>query len=286
MKQNKKVRNHTNGNLKAKVIVFSILLAAAVCGFYYTYSKLIEIYLERCVVVSIEKQIKIKTTAKVRESVILELFGITKGCNLAKINFEKKRAKILSRYPNFRAVTIRRIIPDKLEIDIEERTPTVRLEEIPDRHRTKQVSSGRVADSEGVVFKRSVGTEALPVIYEKPEQVTRVGGKLSGRSRAALQLLDVCKEAPYSDLGITTVHLSKKDYIIAVLGNFSIAKIAWQDMDEENASSKKYMLHQLHLLRNSVMSGIIDISEAGANHIIWNATQTDRIFADTKEPIR
>lgn len=286
MKNNKMTKRNAIGGFKIRAVLFLILLAAAAGGLYFAYSKLTQIYLDRCVVTDIRKQIKIKSTAKIRESTVLEMFGITDGCNLAEINFEKKRGKILSRYPNFRSVTVRRILPDRLEIDIEERIPAVRLEEARERGGRNSGSTGRVADSEGVVFRRSVGTEALPVIYENPSRITRVGGKLSGRSRAALQLLDACKEAPYSDLGITTVHLHKKDHIIAVLGNFSIAKIAWQDMNEETASSKKHMLHQLRLLRNSVMSGIIDISEAGANHIIWNATQTDRVFADTKEPIR
>lgn len=281
MKKNR-IGKSANGSAKWKIAAAAVVLAALSVGAWYLCSKMHAAFLAQCVVTDVGRQVKVTTGQMLKEGTVLELFKLRKGANLAEIDFAGLREKALKRYPAIRAIYVARHLPDKVEIKIEERIPVVRLNEIDARRMVRKSPTGRVADAEGIVFTKSSGTEALPVIYERAGDATKPGRTLPPRAMAALRLLALAREQPYCDLGIMRVDTDSRDYLLAILGDYSPAKIAWEGMETDTDASQKAMARQLRHLRDSVASRV---APAGTRPIVWNATEPDRVFADTKEPI-
>ena len=263
MKPNKMVRQDRRGVF---VILGSIVFAAVMTGLFLAYHELRDIYLEQCVIEDLQSQVSITSGKMVKADVIAYEFGLRKGANLALIDFSQKREDILRKIPNLRALTISRKLPDKVTIVAEERTPVARIN-ISGRKRT----SGKVVDSEGVVFICQRGTSMLPTIYEPSSPGTQPGQKLKARALAALRLLEACRQMEFQDLGVLDVDISRQDYILATLGDYSRAKIAWEGMDEFNSESKKNLDVQLNVLVKAIRAKIVPGK-------IWNATIPGSVF--------
>jgi len=272
MKQNK--IEHT-GSRNILVILSVVAVATVATGLYLGYDKLRKIYEEQCVIEDASLQVTITSGKMVKADVLAEEFGLRKGANLATIDFDAKREAILRKIPNLRSVSVSRQLPDKVKIVTEERIPLARMNVRGNRSET-----GRVVDSEGVVFVWQRGTQTLPVIREPQAPGTAVGHRLEGRALAALRLLESSTEPGRTELGILEVDVSKPDFLLATLGNYSRAKIAWEGMADPTPASRAALDQQLDLLVQAIRTRI------GENTVIWNATDTTskkgRIYADSK----
>ncbi len=249
----------------------SLLATALVAGAWFGYLKLHALWIEQCHITDIARQVSITTGEHVKAGTVLELLGIKKGGNLAKIDFQKKHREILETVPNIRDLIILRRLPDRIEIHVEERRPIARMN-VKGARRV----SGRVVDSEGVVFLRQAGTTLLPTIYED-RTFTAPGKKLAGRPLAALRLLEAC-QADFPALGVLNIDATHADHLLATLGNYSQAKIAWKDMDTPTVGTDAAMRKQLDHLQSAIRIG-------GADVKVWNVTLPHRATGDTKEPI-
>lgn len=275
MKKNKIERGGKNGILFVAgiTVVVAVTVATAV-----GYGKLRDLWLEQCVIEDFEAQVRISSGRMVKADVIAEEFGLRKGANLALIDFRKKRDEILAKIPNIRSISVSRRLPDKVTVTFEERTPAARV-----LTKSGKARSGRVVDPEGVVFIFQSGTDSLPVIKEPFEPGTPPGGRLKGKALAALTLIEACREPDFQELGVLEVDVSKPDFLVATLGNYSRLKIAWKSMEENNRNSRENLHTQLRYLVQAIRTRI-----APDSGIIWNATYVDepeRITADTKEKL-
>jgi hypothetical protein len=263
----------SNRRISTIAVAGSLAVAAVLIAVVISFEKLREIWLEQCVVRDLDEQVSVTSGKMVKGDVITGEFGLTNGANLALIDFKRKREEILRKIPNLRSISVSRRLPDKVVITTEERTPIARL-----NLRERKSTTGKVVDSEGVVFICQRGTQMLPVIREsKPGSAP--GSTLSGRALAALKLIEVCREAEYIELAVQEVDISKRDYLLATLGNYSRAKIAWEGFDQEGAGKKKDIERQVSLLLKAIRSRV------ATGTVIWNATDTSspgRIYADTK----
>jgi len=210
----------------------------------------------------------------VKGGTVLDKFGVRNGANLALIDFDAKRQEILKEIPNIRDISVTRRLPNRVEIVVEERRPVVRM-----GVHGKTAVTGRVADTEGVVFTCRRGTSMLPTIREKDTAVTQVGGKLTGRALAALRLVETASDKEFSALGVLDADISKQDFITATLGNYAQAKIAWDGMDDPTESNRQNLVTRLEQLLKAIQSNV------GSDAKIWNATVPNRVFADTQESI-
>ena len=174
------------GHRGVLAILAIVTVAAIVVGGLLGYDKLRSIWLEQCVIRDMESQVFIDAGSMVKADVIADEFGLKAGANLALIDFNAKRLAILKKIPNLRAVSVSRRLPDKVSIVTEERVPAARMEV-----RGSRTATGRVADRDGVVFICQRGTRLLPVIREAPSAGTPVGHHLSGRVRAAMELIEI-----------------------------------------------------------------------------------------------
>ena len=271
MRQNKIEQTGGRGLI---VILAAVIFLALATGVVIAYGKLRDIWLEQCVIEDPTLQVTVTSGKMVKADVLAEEFGLRKGANLALIDFESKRKDILKKIPNLRSIRITRKLPGKVSISSEERSPVARM-----NIRGRKSETGRVVDTDGVVFIWQRGTQMLPIIRETQAPGTAVGNRLNGRALAALRLIESSQEAGRSDLGVLEIDISRPDYLVATLGNYARAKIAWDGMDDPTPANRKNLDQQLDRLAMAIRSRI------GENTLIWNATDTTapgRIYADSK----
>lgn len=269
MKQNRIERKIHGGVL---AIIGLTVLAALAIGLCIGYGKLREIYLEQCVITDMAEQVSIVSGKMVKADVIAENLGLKVGANTALIDFDAKRKSILQRIHTLRELTIRRKLPNRVFVTAEERSPIAKM----GLHGRRQ-TTGRVVDSEGVVFICQRGTQLLPTIYEPKSPGTQPGQRLKDRAKAALQLIDICRETEFAELNVLDVDISKPDYLTMTLGNYSIVKIAWEGMDNPVAASDNDLRQRLKYLTQAIRT------QLGTGSKVWNATMPNAIFADTQE---
>lgn len=273
MRQNTISRSGGRRGWAARSALAAAVVAAA-AGAYLGYAKLREAWTGQCVVTDVSRQVVVRTGSNIRRELILEKFGLKNGANLALVDFAQRRREILAAIPNIRSLTVSRILPDRVEIDVAERDPVARMNE-----RGGKPVTGRVVDAEGVVFMRQdAGTALLPMVVE-PLPPTKPGCALKGRSRAALRLLLACREPEWSELKVLAVSTAHQDYLTATLGNYTRAKFAWEGMDEPKSGKDEALRSQLRALRDAKRS------PAGQSVKVWNVTEPGMAFGDTKEPI-
>ena len=259
MKENK--IKSSNGGRRILIVLGGVVGVAAIIGLAVAYNRLRDIWLEQCVITDVSSQVSITDGKMVRSDVIAYMFGLKNGANLALIDFDERRKETLKKIPNIREISIARHLPDKVSITVEERVPVVRL-----GIKGEKKDSGRVADTEGVVFISSNGTQMLPIIREATAPGTDKGHKLTGRALAALKLLETCRDN-FRALAAIEADISKPDYITVVLGNdYSIAKVAWEGMDDPSEATQKNLEKQLERLTKSYTSRIDDSIR------IWDAS--------------
>ena len=261
-----------SGHRGIGAVIAATILLAAIVGIAIGYEKLTDMYCEQCVITDMSEQVEITSGKMVKPDVIAENMGLRKGANLAKIDFAAKRAELLAKIPTLRSISVTRRLPDKVYIVTEERTPVAKM-----GIRGQRGTTGRVVDSEGMVFLCQRGTQFLPTISEPRQPGTQPGHKIKDRTSAALQLIEACRESGLTELGIQDIDVSKPDYLLATLGDYSRLKIAWEGMDNPSAKSRKDLDGRLSLLVQTIRSQVA----TGAK--TWNATMQGRIFADTQE---
>lgn len=270
MKENKIV----HGPRRGLAIVLTFLAAIIVIALAFAYQKLHELYVEQCEIRNFNEQVSITTGKMVKPDVLAESLGLRPGANLALIDFDQRREETLRKIPTLKSLSVTRIMPDRLQIVAEERSPIARI-----GFRNRRQITGKVVDSEGMVFICQRGTQMLPVIREPQPPGTAVGQKLQGRARAALRLITTCREAEFLELGLLEVDISKPDFLIATLSDYSRVKIIWEGMDDAFLRGRDDLRLRLTHLLQAIRSKV------GAGAVIWNATVPNKIFADTQEKL-
>ncbi len=271
-------RIRRRGPGRALLVVACALAAPAAVALALCYGKLRGIWLDQSVIRDKGRQVSIESGQMVKKDVIAYELGLTNGANLATIDFGERREALLRKVPNLREIRIRRFLPDRVEVAIEERKPIARL-----GLRGRKGDTGKVVDAEGVVFLCMRGTRLLPVIRESAAPGTSPGKRLDGRARAALRLVEACHDPSFQELAMLDMDVSQPDWLLATINtgtSYAKLKIAWDGMDApETPDSRASLIRQLTHLRDAIRTHI------GDGAVIWNATDYSypgRIYADTK----
>lgn len=272
-KKKKKQPAQDNRGKMVAFLVFlcAILAAAAVWGAFSAYGKLKKVYNAQCRITDAATQAEIIPGKLIGARIISDHFGITNGANLAEVDFDGLRKRLINDTPVIKDVKISRRHPDGVRIEAVERIPVVRVMGFgPNAAKTY------AADREGVIFwypQRE--TALLPIIRDANPK--SYGSKLSGMALAALKLVEEASAPEFDVLKIQEIDTRKSDYLFATLGDSSRAKIAWEDMEASSGRSRASLTNQLarlsHVLRSKVA--------AGAK--LWNATDwgtPGRIYSD------
>lgn len=272
MKKQNKI-NHSR-QWSALAVLAIVVIAATAVGLVVCYDKLRDLWLEQCVIADMAAQVSVTSGKMVKADVLAEEFGLRTGANLALIDFDVERKRILETIPNLKEITVTRHLPDRVTIVAEERRPVARLNVVKIK-----ADSGKVVDDEGVVFMWQRGTRQLPVIRERSAPGTRKGARLTGRPLSALRLVEAWQDVANAPVGILEVDVSQPDYLLATLSNYSMAKIAWEGMDGPADPQNPNLARILKRLAQALATRL------GDGALIWNATDTSsnpNIYADGK----
>lgn len=248
--RNTKTSSNTSRTV-AFVVLAVILLGAVITGATFGFNLLRTIWQQQCRVDDPELNVVITTGKMVHPDVVTMHFGLTNGANLATIPFEELRANLLEAVPNIKDIHIERRLPNRVTVEVSEREPVVRVAPAKGK-----ANNGCVADLDGVVFRFFNNVELLPIIRESSEPATPPGKKLTGGAAAALQLIEVASNDFKEELRILEIDTSKKDYLLATLGDYSNAQIAWERMGERTQASRASLKRQLSRLSKAIASRI------------------------------
>lgn len=260
------------------VLLVMVLVCAAAIGSLFAYKKLRDCWIEQCVIDDPQLQVLVESTGKmIKAETIREGFDLhRKGANLWTTDFAVKRKEMLDKYHTIRDITITKRLPSKVTIFVTEREPIARI----NLQGAKQ-ESFLVADSEGVAFKYARNTGALPVIrVPSSPGLPKSGERMTGNMLAALRLIEAAQEPEFQELGILEIYTGKTDFLWTTLGNYQRAKIAWEGMEAPSDATRENMVRTLRNLRDAINARLT------GNNVIWNATESGKIYADTKEPIK
>jgi len=270
----KNTTERVSGGHGALVAVGVVLLAAAAAAIAFAYTYLRDVWREQCVIDDVPSQVTVHDGKLVKGDVVADALGLRKGANLAEIDFAKRRADVLARYPAIRDLTVTRHLPNRVEISIEEREPVVRM-----NVRGHKGDTGRVADTDGVVFISSSGTQMLPLIWESTAPGTAKGQRLGGAALGALVLLETCRDQ-FRELNVIEADVSKSDHIVIVLGtDYSRATIDWPGRENPSEATKADLVERLTNLRHSYTSRVDDSIRE------WDATQPGVCTGNTKRKL-
>ena len=245
--------------LRRRLVLAAILLfcvCAACWGVTLGFGALRRIWREQFRVQDSAIDVVVTSTGKnVTSATIIYYFGLTNGANLATIPYDELRKSLIARIPNIRDILIERRLPRRVTVSVKEREPAVRIAPAkgsPD--------SGLVADYDGVVF-RTYNAPPLPIIRETNDVRHTPGQRLVGHARAALQLVHLLAEvadgkadAPpaLADLRVLEINTAQKDHLLATLGDYSTAEIAWERMGEDADIARQSLRRQLVRLAQAI----------------------------------
>jgi len=246
---------------RATVVAVAIFIVAlfAIAGgmWYYQRWKMTAIMGVNCelsVTYSPKLEDPIEEESKIAK--IKRIFGLTNGVNLATIPYAELRTQTLIRFPEIKEIVIERQLPHSVNISVKGRVPGVRVATLND----EKITSGLVADYDGVVFRAS-NCSSLPIIREEDYKHCYSGRRLEGNARAALQLVHIladvangngASEPELKDLRVLEIDTSKKGYLLVTFADSSTAEIAWADMGENSDVSRLSLQRQLTHLAQAV----------------------------------
>ena len=280
----KRTRDNARRTRLAVAIGLVILFgAAAVTSLALGFDALRRIWQEQCRITDSELNVVITNNKDqdeprrmVHPEIVTLWFGLTNGANLATIPFAELRKKLLARIPNIRDLKIEHRLPNRVMIDVVERDPAVRVAPLKG-----QADTGLVADFEGVVFRFSSNVSDLPIIREAEKPGTQPGKRLTGMAAAALRLIEAAAAPELAGFSVQEIDTGHADYLLATLGDYSRAKIAWDHMLEDSRSSRESLFRQLKFLSQAIATRMIN------QPTLWNATDFGKpVHIHAKDPAR
>lgn len=176
---------------------------------------------------------------------VMEYASLNTCSNLFAVNIETVRERLLSTVPRVKDVEISRILPGVLAIEVWERTPMARL---------RMDGYYMTVDRDGYVLGPSSGSRPLPVIAGHCMAGLKPGVFLGGTPVInALEVLDVCETTPIGQVvGIASCDVGDSAALELRLIDGARVKLAWEDMDEQSASSRKHLERKLVKLADNL----------------------------------
>jgi len=221
----------THGRI-VRLAVALVVAGAAMWGAYVGAVRLHGIWTEQCVVRDVRSQVRIKATPHVTEEHVRELFRLTNGCNLAKMDFTEMRSRILRKHPIIRDIVVTRHLPDGLEISLAERKPVVRIVSGDERRKARGYLAWNVADAEGMVFefpKKDTGN--LPMVVVPGPPPSR-GDRIGGRAMTALRTVLLCEKAGIPPQEFAEVSTENATYLKVTTSDYGMLNILWRILDD------------------------------------------------------
>jgi hypothetical protein len=175
---------------------------------------------------------------------IREYTGLREGMNLFAADIGAIRRAFLRRTPVVRSMTISRLLPDTLSIEVVERQAVARL----GRRGSLAVDGG------GIVFNSRGGQRYLPVLVGLSAGGMKPGQRIDGPGRDAALLLDVCertgidRDVVVSALDVRGGFSGREDALRLYLDGGTTVDL-WWDRGGGAAASEERLRNRLLFLR-------------------------------------
>ncbi|MFH1380624.1 MAG: cell division protein FtsQ/DivIB [Candidatus Omnitrophota bacterium] len=196
-----------------KKILFALAIIALIAMTYFFFKNSNYFQVETI------KIVDRKNTSNLIEGDLLKFY---KGRNIFDINIKALALRLKAEYPAIKDVTIRRILPNKLEISVISRVPVAKIK-----------SHGFFPiDNSGMVLPSQMETGELPVITGFSMWVTpRVGERLENKQlESAFSLLDSLKTSGFTlQYNVTSIDASNYQNLSFYLENGIEVKIGGED---------------------------------------------------------
>jgi hypothetical protein len=176
-------------------------------------------------------------------------------------DISRQRDALLRDAPAVRDIVVSRHLPDRLVVRIVEREPLARLGR-----------TARVLDTEGCVFVRYNGIEALPVITGFDLIAAVPGARLRGQAQAAIEVLERCRAAE-TELPVAEVDISREDALLCTMVDQRQVLLAWDNMGTRSAGSLAALDGRLRELLAAMHS------DRGRDRRLWDVTVAGRVYA-------
>ncbi len=268
----KRQRKKDSNKFPVAVLLLSLSVVAVIALIVTVYVFLKPVWQAQFCIEDRESDVVITTGKMVLPDTIRYHFGLTNGANLAAIPFDKLRDKLMARNPCILDLRIERRLPNRVTIEVKERTPIAWVVGASS-HRHNY----RVVDVNGIVFPFRDLTVVLPMLCESSKEPTPHGKRLKGNEIAALHLIAMVTSAPeFSEFRVLEINTKNKDYLLVTLGNYARAKIAWAKMGEASRESKESLRKQLKRLQAAINSNVRPWAT------LWTATDFEggRVYAN------
>jgi cell division septal protein FtsQ len=175
---------------------------------------------------------------------IREYTGLQEGLNLFAADIGAIRRTLLRRTPVVRSMTISRLLPDTLTIEIVERQAVARLGR----------RGSLVVDGSGMIFSRRDGQRHLPVLVGLSEGRMKPGERVQGAGRDAAWLLDLCEQTGIDrDVVVSAIDVrggfsGREDALRLYLSGGTTVDL-WWDRSGGAAASEDRLRNRLLFLR-------------------------------------
>lgn len=172
------------------------------------------------------RRIEITSTGSLTPSHLREYAQVSEGQNLFAIDLQQI-SRNLERTPRVRSAKVRRILPDALEVQVQERTALARMAE----------GAGgfpMAVDRDGFILGPS-GGRGLPLINGVEERGLAPGSVVrEEKTLDALEMLDLCEQSRLGELlRIQVVGVKNPDYLELILASgarvdFGRSRLKWR----------------------------------------------------------
>ncbi len=235
-----RARANTRGNGGRSPVMIALLAAVSVvAGCALVWLLMVEtgraLYSEnpRFKIVTLE----IRGARVLTREMVKEFTGIREGRNMFDFSIKKVRKDFLTKVPFARRMSISRVLPDTVIIEIEEREAVARV---------GSKDGAMVADRDGVVFFLRHRREDLPVILGYAYDI-KGGDTLKGMGLAALDAIEACAD-PRLLLRLEAVDVSAPDHIklyILCEGSQREILLAWKGMETRSEEGRQAAFKKL-----------------------------------------
>lgn len=160
------------------------------------------------------REITARSDGVLRESLLIEWSGITPEANLFQISLTNVRDR-LEKNAIVRNAVVRRRLPGRIEIEVNERVPIARMGQV-------EGQMNWLLDVEGVLIRKSLQDKHLPFLLGVPQNVTQGDTVAAGRGEDALRYLAVLRDMPVLKrelFDIQAISVGHPDYLDARLGS-------------------------------------------------------------------
>jgi cell division septal protein FtsQ len=210
------------------------------------------------------RDLQVLATSPRTKALVKDYTQIKEGQNIFGFDIGAVREYVMANSPNFQSMTITRYLPDKVVINVIDRTPLARI-----GHR-----GGMVADSEGCIFIARSGTRGLPTISGYDSKHLEPGMQLEGNVLAALQVIEGCESRQF-DMQPLDVDVGDPEKLVLKMQYKDRKRevpLTWNGMGQQTTAAHRSLAETLTFIKQA-----FDTSK-GARLSYLDATVDGRLY--------